>query len=218
MLVMTRSWFEPVIFFLVIAVSILLNMGTNWIFRSISFITFAVASILQLALALDYSIMLMNRYRQEKAAGLGNIEAMASALRNCFPAVAGSALTTAAGLFALAFMHFKIGMDLGFVLAKGVLLSLVCVLTVLPAVVLMVAHHGLLDVEPGQHQSGVPGVLRRHEIHGGEDLQSPGGDVRHIADGGGDEIQGAALHGVLFCLFIGRVSLEHGVRLSVVMN
>lgn len=62
LLAMTRSWMEPVIFFLVIAVSILINMGTNWIFPSISFITFAVTAILQLALAMDYSIMLMNAF------------------------------------------------------------------------------------------------------------------------------------------------------------
>ena len=135
--VMCKSWFEPVLFLVNIGIAIILNEGTNIFLGEISYITSSIAAVLQLVLSIDYSIMLMNRYRQEKAAGLGNNEAMASALRNCFPAVAGSALTTAAGLFALAFMHFKIGMDLGFVLAKGVLLSLVCVLTVLPAVVLM---------------------------------------------------------------------------------
>ena len=137
LLIMCRSWFEPVLFLINIGIAIILNEGTNIFLGEISYITSSIAAILQLVLSIDYSIMLMNRYRQEKATGLKKCEAMASAIRNCFASIAGSALTTAAGLFALAFMHFKIGMDLGFVLAKGVLLSLICVLTVLPGIVIM---------------------------------------------------------------------------------
>lgn len=137
LLVMCQSWFEPVLFLINIGIAIILNEGTNIFLGEISYITSSIAAVLQLVLSIDYSIMLMNRYRQEKTAGLDKCEAMASALRNCFASIAGSALTTAAGLFMLAFMHFKIGMDLGFVLAKGVLISLVCVLTVLPGIVIM---------------------------------------------------------------------------------
>ena len=137
LLIMCRSWFEPLLFLINIGVAIILNEGTNIFLGEISYITSSIAAVLQLVLSIDYSIMLMNRYRQEKALGLEKKEAMASAIRNCFPSVSGSALTTAAGLFALAFMHFKIGLDLGIVLAKGVLLSLVCVLTVLPGLVIM---------------------------------------------------------------------------------
>ena len=134
---MCRSWFEPVLFLVNIGIAIILNAGTNVFFGEISYITSSIAAVLQLVLSIDYSIMLMNRFRQEKEAGLDPCDAMAAALRNCFASIAGSALTTAAGLLALAFMHFKIGMDLGFVLAKGVLLSLLCVLTVLPGLVIL---------------------------------------------------------------------------------
>ncbi len=137
LLIMCRSWFEPVLFLINIGIAIIINEGTNLFLGGISYITSSIAAILQLVLSIDYSIMLMNRYRQEKATGMKQCEAMASALRNCFASIAGSALTTAAGLFAMAFMHFKIGMDLGFVLAKGVLISLICVLTVLPGIVIM---------------------------------------------------------------------------------
>ena len=137
LMVMCRSWFEPVLFLISIGIAIIINTGTNVLLGEISYITFSIAAILQLVLSIDYSIMLMNRYRQEKAGGLDSCEAMAAAVRNCFSSIAGSAFTTAAGLFALAFMHFKIGMDMGFVLAKGVLISLVCVLTVLPGIVIM---------------------------------------------------------------------------------
>jgi len=137
LLIMCRSWFEPVLFLANIGMAILINGGTNIFLGKISYVTATMAAVLQLVLSIDYSIMLMNRYRQEKAAGMNKYDAMAAALRNCFSAVTSSALTTAAGLLALAFMHFKIGLDLGFVLAKGVLLSLACVLTVLPGMVIM---------------------------------------------------------------------------------
>ena len=137
LLIMCRSWFEPVLFLVNIGIAIIINSGTNVFLGEISFITFSIAAILQLVLSIDYSIMLMNRYRQEKAEGLKPCEAMAAAIRNCFASIAGSAMTTAAGLLALVFMHFKIGMDMGLVLAKGVLLSLACVLTVLPGITIM---------------------------------------------------------------------------------
>ncbi len=136
LLLMGRSWFEPVLFLVNIGIAVVINEGTNIFLGQISYVTSSIAAVLQLVLSIDYSVMLMNRYRQEKETGLEKREAMAAALRNCFSAVSGSALTTAAGLFALAFMNFKIGLDLGVVMAKGVLISLVCVLTVLPAIVL----------------------------------------------------------------------------------
>ena len=137
MLVMTRSWFEPVIFFLVIAVSILLNMGTNWVFPSISFITFAVASILQLALALDYSIMLMKAFDRMRASGLAPKDAMQKALTNAFMPISSSAFTTVAGMLSLIFMSFTIGFDIGMVLAKGILFSMLTVFLFMPGVMLL---------------------------------------------------------------------------------
>lgn len=134
---MCKSWFEPVLFLVNIGVAVVLNEGTNYFLGQISYITSSIAAVLQLVLSIDYSVMLMNRYRQERQQGLEKAEAMVSALRNCFSSISSSALTTATGLLALAFMHFKIGMDLGFVLAKGVLFSLLCVLTVLPGLVIL---------------------------------------------------------------------------------
>lgn len=137
LVIMCESWFEPVLFLVNIGIAVLINEGTNIILGEISYTTSSIAAILQLVLSIDYSVMLMNRYRQEKALGLGKCEAMAAALRNCFTSVSSSALTTAVGMLALAFMRFKIGLDLGVVLAKGVMISLFCVLTVLPGLVIL---------------------------------------------------------------------------------
>ncbi|MBR3018318.1 MAG: MMPL family transporter [Clostridia bacterium] len=136
LVVMCASWFEPLLFLINIGIAVIINEGTNVFMGQISYVTSSMAAVLQLVLSIDYSVMLMNRYRQEKTAGLEKREAMAAAIRNCFAAVSSSALTTAVGLLALAFMNFKIGLDLGVVLAKGVLISLICVLTVLPAIVI----------------------------------------------------------------------------------
>jgi len=137
LLIMSRSWFEPVLCLANIGVAVLINEGTNAFLADISYATASIAAMLQMVLSIDYSVMLISRYRQEKAAGQEPCGAMTSALANCSASIAGSALTTAAGLLMLAFMHFRIGFDLGFVLAKGVLLSLVCALTVLPGLVVM---------------------------------------------------------------------------------
>ena len=134
---MCQSWFEPLLFLVNIGAAIMINEGTNLVMGQVSYVTSSIASVLQLVLSIDYSVMLMNRYRQEKARGLEKREAMAAALCNCVSPVTGSALTTAAGLLALAFMQFKIGLDLGVALAKGVLISLLCVPTVLPGIVLL---------------------------------------------------------------------------------
>lgn len=137
LVLMCRSWVEPLLFLVNIGAAVMINEGTNYFQGQISYVTSSIASVLQLVLSIDYSVMLMNRYRQEKAGGLEKCPAMAAALRNCFAPVSSSALTTAVGLLALAFMNFKIGLDLGVALAKGVLISLVCVLTVLPGIVIL---------------------------------------------------------------------------------
>lgn len=143
LLAMSRSWLEPFIFFLIIAVSILLNMGTNWIFPSISFVAFAVAAILQLALAMDYSIMLINAFERLRAQGLAPRAAMTQALADSFMPIASSALTTVAGMLALVFMSFTIGFDIGIVLAKGIVLSMLTVFLLMPGV--LVACSPMLD-------------------------------------------------------------------------
>ncbi|MCR4577311.1 MAG: MMPL family transporter [Clostridiales bacterium] len=134
-----RSYIEPAIFFIVIAVSILINMGTNFVFPSISFISFAVCAILQLALAMDYSIMLLRAFCDIRDAGADEISAMKLALRRSLMPISSSSLTTVAGLGSLMFMSFTIGFDIGMVLSKGILISMVSVFTLMPALILMFA-------------------------------------------------------------------------------
>ncbi len=134
---MCSSWFEPVLFLATIGVAIGFNMGTNVIFPHVSQMTFSIASILQVVLSMDYSIILMNRYRQEKANAANKYDAMKEALANAFSSVASSGMTTVIGLLMLIFMSFTIGMDLGLVLAKGVIFSMLCVFTVLPVLILI---------------------------------------------------------------------------------
>ena len=135
--VMCGSWFEPVLFLLTIGIAVVINMGTNLVLGSVSQITMSIAAILQLVLSMDYSIILMNRYRQEKMNCEDKNEAMKIAWQGAMSSVMSSGMTTVIGLIMLVFMSFKIGMDLGIVLAKGVFLSMVCVLTVLPALILI---------------------------------------------------------------------------------
>ena len=133
---MSKSWIEPVLFLVTIGMAVLINFGTNLMFGYISDLTLAIGPVLQLVLSMDYSIILMNRYREQRGQGLAKRAAMTSALQGAFPAILSSALTTVVGLLALAFMTFRIGRELGFVLAKGVFISMVCVFTALPALIL----------------------------------------------------------------------------------
>ena len=135
--IMSSSWFEPVLFMATIGIAIAINLGTNIVLGSVSQITMSIAAILQLVLSMDYSIILANRYRQEKLLHDDNEEAMKHAWKNAFSSIMSSGMTTVIGLSMLVFMSFKIGMDLGLVLAKGVLCSMICVLTVLPALLLI---------------------------------------------------------------------------------
>lgn len=137
MLLMSKSWLEPIILLLASGVSILINMGTNAIFGEISYITNAVAAILQLALSIDYSIVLLHNYRAVKEIETNNEKAMLQAIKGVVKPVSASALTTIAGLLALLFMSFKIGFDIGIVLIKGIVISGITSLTLLPALLLL---------------------------------------------------------------------------------
>ena len=137
LIIMCESYIEPVLFLITIGIAVMLNNGTNIIFSSVSNITSSICAILQMALSMDYSIMLMNRYRQEKKHENDKVIAMKKALYKAFLAISSSSLTTIVGLLALVFMSFTIGKDLGFVLAKGVLLSLVSIFFCLPALILL---------------------------------------------------------------------------------
>ena len=135
--IMCESWLEPPIFLAAIGVAVAINMGTNALFKSVSVTTNSIAAILQLVLSIDYSIILMNRYRQEKSLANGDkITAMTHALKKASSSIVSSAFTTIVGLLALVFMKLKIGADMGVVLAKGVLCSLVSIYTVLPTIIL----------------------------------------------------------------------------------
>lgn len=142
--IVSQSWIEPLIFALVAGGAILINMGTNILLNalpnignSMSFITKAIAAVMQLALAMDYSIILLHAYKEQKAKGLNKNEAMTNALSSSFAPVSSSSLTTIAGLVALMFMSFSIGFDVGLVLAKGILVSLLCVFLFMPALLIL---------------------------------------------------------------------------------
>ncbi|MDR0813018.1 MAG: MMPL family transporter [Oscillospiraceae bacterium] len=137
LLLVSPSWVEPLLFLFSIGLAVLLNMGTNIIFPSVSSTTNAIAGILQLCLSMDYSIMLISRYRQEKANTDDKRVAMQRALGGAFVSILSSSVTTIVGMLALVFMSFSIGADLGFVLAKGVFFSLLCNFTALPALILI---------------------------------------------------------------------------------
>ena len=137
LLISCGSYFEPLLFLITIGIAVVLNLGTNFFLGEISDVSFGIAAVLQLALSMDYSIILMNRYRQELKKTDNRKEAMANALRSAFGSITGSAVTTIVGLLVLVFMSFKIGADIGIVLAKGVAFSLLCVFTVLPALILL---------------------------------------------------------------------------------
>ncbi|WP_167202379.1 MMPL family transporter [Actinomyces respiraculi] len=145
LVLMCASWIEPLLFLVTIGVAVIINMGTNLIQGQISDVSSSIAGILQMVLSMDYSIILANRYRQERqaqrAAGTdveagATVTAMKTALAKAFTAVSSASLTTFVGLLMLTLMSFRIGQDVGIVLAKGVLISLLCVLTLLPALLI----------------------------------------------------------------------------------
>jgi predicted RND superfamily exporter protein len=137
LLITSHAWLEPIVLLIVLAVSILLNMGTNFIFPDVSFITFAVCAILQLALSIDYAIMLLHTFNGYRDSGLNAGDAMTEALAECFMRITSSAFTTVAGLLSLLFMSFTIGFDIGLVLSKGIVCSMLCVFLLMPSVVLL---------------------------------------------------------------------------------
>ncbi|WKY42937.1 MMPL family transporter [Eubacteriaceae bacterium ES2] len=134
---MCNSWVEPFLFLAMIVMAIIINKGTNLFLGSVSEITDSISAILQLVLSMDYAIILMNRYRQELKKYSNRTEAMKKAVLGAFSSITSSSLTTIVGLLMLSFMSFKIGADLGIVLAKGVLISLLCVFAVLPSLILL---------------------------------------------------------------------------------
>lgn len=133
----TNSWIEPLIFLIVIAVTVLINMGTNLMFDDISFLTQSTASLLQLAVTMDYAIFLLHRYTNYRDEGFDKKDAMVKALSKSFLPISSSMLTTAAGFAALIFMRYTIGADLAYVMIKGISLSIIAVFTLMPALIIL---------------------------------------------------------------------------------
>ena len=137
LLLTTNSWFEPVLFMVTIGVAIVLNMGTNLIFGEISFVTNAAGSILQLAVSMDYSIFLLHRFADFRKQGMDVNSAMMAAIKKSFPSIAASGLTTMIGFASLILMRFRIGPDMGLVMAKAIVMSMISVLLLLPVLAML---------------------------------------------------------------------------------
>ena len=134
LMISTSSWFEPVLFLLTVGISILINMGTNIFLGEISFITQSTSAILQLAVSMDYAIFLLHKFADFREEGLDIKDAMANAMKKSFSSIFASGLTTILGFLALTLMRFKVGPDLGIVLAKGIVFSLASVMLLLPVI------------------------------------------------------------------------------------
>lgn len=135
----TSAWTEPILFLFVMGVAVLLNKGTNIFIGTISFMTDNVAIILQLATSMDYAIFLLDAFSRERENGVSDEEAIVTAIEEAINSIFASSLTTVVGFLALVFMKFTIGFDLGLVLAKGIVFSLLTVVFFMPAMILKFA-------------------------------------------------------------------------------
>lgn len=149
----SKTYMEIVIFLMVFGVAALLNMGTNYWFGSISFVTNAVGAVLQLALAIDYAIILFHRFMEERETK-ETMEAIIVALSKAIPEISSSSLTTVSGMVALMFMQFGIGMDLGRVLTKAIIISLLTVFMFMPALIVMFSK----AIDKTGHRNFVPTI------------------------------------------------------------
>ncbi len=147
-----NSWVLPFILLAALGTAVIYNMGTNIFFGQISYITQCIAAILQLGVTMDYSVFLIDRFEEERLKGDSNTAAMARAISGTFTSLCGSSLTTVFGFLALCFMSFTLGLDIGLVMAKGVLLGVLTVVTFLPALVLLCND----KIESTRHKSVVP--------------------------------------------------------------
>ncbi len=150
----SRSYFEVVIFFIVFAFAAVLNMGTNYLLGEISSITNSIAVILQLALAIDYSIILVHRYQDEVRQRDSEKEALIQALSKGIIEISSSSLTTISGLLALTLMQFRLGYDLGVVLTKGIIFSILSVLLLMPGLIMLFPKM----LKKTAHRSHVPDI------------------------------------------------------------
>lgn len=161
----TESFLVPVFFLLSIGIAILYNLGSNYFLGEVSYITKALTAVLQLGVTMDYSIFLLNSFEENKRRFSNDkIAAMGYAIADTFRSIVGSSVTTIAGFAALCFMTFALGRDLGIVMAKGVIIGVLCCVTLLPAMILTfdkqierTAHRPLI-----KSVDGVSGFLTKH--------------------------------------------------------
>ena len=152
MVLLLDGWLVPFVFLASIGMAILYNLGTNWFLGDISYITKALAAVLQLAVTMDYSIFLWHSYNEQLDKEPDNKEAMALAIQQTLTSVIGSSVTTVAGFIALCFMSFTLGLDLGLVMAKGVLLGVIGCVTILPSLILLMDK----PLQRTKHRSLIP--------------------------------------------------------------
>ena len=150
----SKSYMEVPVYLIVFVAAAVLNMGTNFIFGTISFITNSIAVVLQLALAIDYAIIFCHRYMEERDGGLDPREADIAALSKAIVEISSSSLTTISGLIALMLMQLRIGFDMGIVLAKGIVCSMLCVFFLMPG--LLMVFQG--PIERTRHKNLVPKI------------------------------------------------------------
>ena len=156
MLIFLDGWLVPFVFLASIGMMILLNLGTNYFFGEISYITKALSAVLQLAVTMDYSIFLWHSYNEQRERCDDHKEAMAVAIKETLTSVVGSSITTVAGFAALCFMTFTLGRDLGIVMAKGVIFGVIGCVTVLPALILVLDK----PLQKTKHRSLLPDMTK----------------------------------------------------------
>lgn len=156
MLIFLDGWLVPFVFLASIGMMILLNLGTNYFFGEISYITKALSAVLQLAVTMDYSIFLWHSYNEKRERYDDHKEAMAVAIKETLTSVVGSSITTVAGFAALCFMTFTLGRDLGIVMAKGVIFGVIGCVTVLPALILVLDK----PLQKTKHKSLLPDMTK----------------------------------------------------------
>ncbi len=152
MMLLLDGWLVPFVFLASIGMMILLNLGTNYFFGEISYVTKALSAVLQLAVTMDYSIFLWHSYNEQREVYDDHKEAMAVAIRKTLSSVVGSSITTVAGFAALCFMSFTLGKDLGIVMAKGVIFGVIGCVTVLPSFILVLDK----PLQKTKHKSLIP--------------------------------------------------------------
>ncbi|MEG2857824.1 MAG: MMPL family transporter, partial [Clostridia bacterium] len=148
----SNSWIEPLLYLIVIGVSIVINMGTNAFFNNVSYLTFSICAVLQMAISMDYSLFMCHRYIEERDNGKDVKTAIKAAVKGSFSSIFASSFTTLAGFIALVFMGYTIGTDLGIVLAKGILISFITVMVLMPVLLLLFRN----VIDKSRHRPFIP--------------------------------------------------------------